>query len=94
MAPTHPPEGGVSRREYYTKKRRVNTRCFWDVRSYRAKCGDGIWLDAADSNGEMAESIEDLARQVFAACAEAGDRCVRTVRIVERDPRVNETHAA
>ncbi len=51
-------------------------------------------LDAADSNGEMAESIEDLARQVFAACAEAGDRCVRSVWIVERDPRVDETHEA
>ena len=39
-------------------------------------------------------SIEDLPWQVFTACAEAGDRCVRTVRIVERDPRVDETHTA
>ena len=39
-------------------------------------------------------SIEDLAWQILATCAEAGDRCVRPVWIVERDPRVDETHTA
>ena len=33
MAPTRPPGDGVSRRKYYIKKRRENTRRFWCVES-------------------------------------------------------------
>lgn len=39
-------------------------------------------------------SIEDLAWQILAACAETGDWRVRPVWIVECDPRVDETHTA
>ena len=60
-----------------------------------AKCGNGIgWTRRIPAADGGIPSIENLPRKVFAAGAEAGDRCVRTIRIIERDPRVDETHTA
>ena len=66
----------------------------WEIRQWQNAGTGATERGGFRRRNGGAPSIEDLAWQILAAGAETGDWSVWSVWIVERDPRVDETHTA